>query len=380
MATLGKEIFNAVQQPERITNAVRKVINQVMPVDATDAEKDAVFYRSIYEYWVYGNSITESFAFNFAEKSHAEKMEYLVTRPRMNVYTAHLNNAEKANSLLNNKFNAYKFFRKYYRRDAVLISGEEDFVTFQSFVTKYPIFVSKPVNFGTGLNIRKNSLTDYETPRKLFEALLKERKMLAADPNRTIFLRRTGDVDLILEELIEQSPLLAKLHPQSLNTIRITTVRVRGKIHIFYPFLKIGTGDSFVDNGGAGGLLAGIDTETGIVYTDLFDEFKHYNNPLKAHPDTGIAIKGFQLPQWNEAVALCKELAAKLDGDINFVGWDLGFTPEGWCVVEGNPYGDVIVQQITNRKGLRREFEELTGWKPEGKFWWEYQINSNQGG
>ena len=44
----------------------------------------------------------------------------------------------------------------------------------------------------------------------------------------------------MLEEPLAQHPDMAKLHPQSVNTMRIVTDRVGDTVHIAYIVLKIG--------------------------------------------------------------------------------------------------------------------------------------------
>ncbi len=115
------------------------------------------------------------------------------------------------------------------------------------------------------------------------------------------FLRNNFEV---LEEKIVQDETMSSLHPSSVNTFRIVTYKKpSGEIVVHLPFIKIGQKGSFVDNGGAGGILALIDEKTGVIITDGKDEL---NNIYKKHPDTKIKLKGFQIPMWNEIKELAK--------------------------------------------------------------------------
>lgn len=351
----------------RVVEVIRRNIDLYMPTSSAD-EKENAFYRSIYDYWVYGNTISEEFYYNFLAKTHAEKSEYIVMRNRV-IYCDHLNDKETAKQYLDNKYNTYKLLKKYYKREAILISGEDDYENFCSFVEKHPIFVVKPVDFSIGLYISKESVSDYSNPRELFDKILRKRKSIANDDNRSVFLQVKGDVDILLEEVIQQAPEMSILHPASVNGLRITTVKVDDEINIFYPRIKMGSQGNFVDNAGAGGFIAGVKFQTGVVETDGFDELTHCNKPLEYHPDTKIKICGFQIPHWNEAISLAKECASKFE-NVNYIGWDLALTPNGWCIVEGNAWGD-LVDQIIYKKGLKKEFEQLIGWKIDKQFWWE---------
>lgn len=53
------------------------------------------------------------------------------------------------------------------------------------------------------------------------------------------------------------------------------------------------------------------------------------------HPDTCTPFINFRVPYFDEAIALCKK-AAKVRPDMRYVGWDVGITPTGPVLVEGN--------------------------------------------
>jgi len=172
---------------------------------------------------------------------------------------------------------------------------------------------------------------------------------------------------MVLEELINQDESLAVLHKDSVNGIRATAVRGKdGKIHIFHPWIKAGINGTFVASAALDGFDAEIDDKTGVVITDGYQES---GNVYKVHPDSGITIKGMQIPKWNELIEFVDELMNEMS-EYGYIGWDLVLTPDGWCVMEGNYSGEFTFQLI-NGRGYRKEFEELIGWKYEKDFWWE---------
>ena len=64
----------------------------------------------------------------------------------------------------------------------------------------------------------------------------------------------------IVEKRVYNHPLMAKQHPGSFNTLRLSTIKTAdGQFHLAQPFLKIGRHNSPVDNLSAGGLFAGVD-------------------------------------------------------------------------------------------------------------------------
>ncbi len=95
-----------------------------------------------------------------------------------------------------------------------------------------------------------------------------------------------------------------------------------------------------------GGFLCPIDQETGIVKGARDDFTKSHD----VHPDTGVRIKRFEVPLWDEAVKLSKELAMVTPSN-RWTGWDLALTKDGWVMVEGN--------HRANFRGTKQEMRDL---------------------
>ena len=68
-------------------------------------------------------------------------------------------------------------------------------------------------------------------------------------------------------------------------------------------------------------------------------------NLYENHPATGTPIKGFQFSDWDKAVAMVSE-AAQVIPQVGYVGWDVCFTPNGPCLVEGNPFPGHDIYQL----------------------------------
>ena len=119
--------------------------------------------------------------------------------------------------------------------------------------------------------------------------------------------------------------------------------------------MKIGQGGSFVDNGGRGGILVGIDNQIGVLNTVGYDEFL---TQYSAHPDTGVQFIGYQLPEWEKLLSLAVELSAQTP-TVKYIGWDLAHTDQGWIVIEGNGSSQLIGPQIVWKKGIREEIRQV---------------------
>lgn len=146
----------------------------------------------------------------------------------------------------------------------------------------------------------------------------------------------------VLEEVLTQHEDMAKLHPASVNTLRIVTDRVGDTVHIAYIVVKIGTGGGFCDNSGQGGVICRVDEKTGTICSVATDDYFHV---YETHPDTGIRFEGYKLPMLTEAIALAKE-AALVVPEITHVGWDVALTPDGPVLIEGNDYPGTDLCQL----------------------------------
>lgn len=247
----------------------------------------------------------------------------------------------------------------HYKRDVIQIQDTTDLPAFTEFAKKHNTFVVKPADYYFGIGVHKYQMKDTDYASALQSILDEGTAIQARHPSRTN--------KMVLEELIVQDDSLAILHPDSVNAIRATAVRGNDKkIHIYHPWIKVGINGVFVASAALDGFDAEIDPESGIVITDGYQENGHV---YTVHPDSGIAIKGFQIPKWKELIEFVDEIMAELP-EFGYIGWDLVLTPNGWCAMEGNYSGEFIFQMI-NGKGYKREFEELIGWKFEKEFWWK---------
>lgn len=243
---------------------------------------------------------------------------------------AKINPAESM-ALFDDKYKTYQKFREYYKRDVVKISSKEDYPIFDEFIKSHNVFLVKAINLDGGRGIYAVNTKDKDfSSERLFADILKQGEAL-------------------LEERIIQSSEIAEFHPESVNTLRAVTYNENENIRIFFTLMRFGRGAMIVDNGLAGGILASVDTETGIIDTAGWDENL---GKYLIHPDTCKQIIGFKVPHWIEAKELCIKLASVIPSH-KLVGWDLALTDKGWIMVEGNGKPLCEGKQITTKQGLR---------------------------
>lgn len=160
----------------------------------------------------------------------------------------------------------------------------------------------------------------------------------------------------LLEECVMQHSEMAKFNKSSVNTIRCITMNISKKIEIPWCFMRTGRNGSFVDNGGAGGLIIGVDARTGLVNSPGYDE---YGEVFAYHPETKVRFVGTQIPAWDEMLKICKQAASEVN-DMGYLSWDMAYTDNGWVVIEVNEIGQLIGPQLTMKRGIKKEIETYT--------------------
>ena len=279
----------------------------------------------------YGFSPDDFFCYELEGKTADQRRQY-VSDGELMEYVYRMNDRIDI-ALFNDKANTYKRFGKYYHRDAVVVAAPDDYRNFRDFAEKHGVFVKKKVNEAMGRTVE---LIDFRKegsdPESLFADLISSGKYL-------------------IEERIIQDPETAVFNESSVNTVRCITFLTSKGVQIPYCFMKCGRKGSFVDNGGAGGILIGIDLNTGKLNTDGFDEY-HTRYPV--HPDSKVAFNGYQLPRFEETLALCRELSAQ-SPSVRYIGWDFAFTGGKWVVVEGNGMSQLVVPQLVYERGIKQE-------------------------
>ncbi len=146
---------------------------------------------------------------------------------------------------------------------------------------------------------------------------------------------------LVIQERIYCHPDLERLSgTRSLQTLRLVTyIEPSGRVDVYEAVFKIIVGDSLVDNfqhGQIGNLFARVRLENGALCpavgtaADGLATVSHVS-----HPRTGLALSGFRLPGFAEALALVRR-AAVVFLPLRTIGWDVALTAAEPVLMEGN--------------------------------------------
>lgn len=233
----------------------------------------------------------------------------------------------------------------YFKRDMCILQGDEQKEEFFEFCRRHPRFIIKPAGGGVGKRVEIVDREDYKSLEELFTALRAKGK-----PSSPV----------LCDELVVCEDSIRAIHPQSVNSVRIFTyLKTNGEVTVVSTLLNAGVGDAVADNAVANNVVAAIDIETGVVYTDAADESNHV---FPAHPDTGFVFKGFRMPRWEELKKMVLEIAPAFPG-IPLIAWDVALSKDrGWQVIEANSCGAFNVIQIATKTGFRKRLNAAIEW------------------
>ncbi len=284
-----------------------------------------IFYNSL----KYNISILEYYQFRFFEKSHEEKLAWAGTG-FMYEYQKVMNPPSKRN-ILDDKREFYKYYNEYFVHYVFSLKDLED-------------------NFVNTDNLYKSSKLVFKVSDGKCGVSVKIVESSKIDKTEIVSFMKKKGFDMV-ETFIQQHEDLNSLSPSAVNTVRIfTQLNAMNEVEILGCRQRISI-NCPVDNMAAGNIAAPIEDATGIiigpgVYSDITKQNEH------VHPVTGVNILGFQVPFWNETIALVKE-ATLLYPQNRSIGWDVVITENGPGLIEGNHDWCKLLWQLPVKKGLK---------------------------
>jgi glutathione synthase/RimK-type ligase-like ATP-grasp enzyme len=239
-----------------------------------------------------------------------KQRETVVTRGINNDIVKKYNNPEYT-KYFSDKIAFNKKFNKYILRDWMEVDGtEENYNKFKEFCEKHNTILVKPLSECCGKGVEKFEVNK-KNMKKIYNNLVETKRYL-------------------VEEVAVQCDEIAKLHPSSINTMRIVTLNNQ----IVAAFLRIGNDNNVVDNFNHGGLVAPINIETGIIDYLAIDKKM---NIYERHPLTNESILWFQIPKWPRIKRFVVQ-ASKEIPEVGYVGWDVCLGTKDPFLIEGNEF------------------------------------------
>lgn len=268
----------------------------------------------------------EYFYYGLYNMNKSEREKYAMENGFERDYVLQWNSRE-CMAITANKPGFNKLFPEYIRRDWIYMP-DASFEKFEEFALKHKVCIEKPDDGQSGRGVCKREFPAKEELPALYE--------------------RLKDCGLLFEELLHQDKALALLNPDSVNTIRIITLRRDEKPEIIMAGLRIGRKGSCADNFGAGGICGKIDFKSGVVTSPAVGKM---NKRYSHHPDTGVSIVGFKIPMWEDLKKTAIECASKMPN--NLLGWDLSVNEKKQVVIiEANSAPDIMFMQLVEEHGF----------------------------
>ena len=127
----------------------------------------------------------------------------------------------------------------------------------------------------------------------------------------------------VVQRIVKQHPDLARLNPDSLNTVRIISFHFKDEVHFLSALLRIGGVGSRIDNVSAGGSACAIKP----------DGWLHEKSVTRASTWTdetasGIKLKDIRVPNYEGIKETVKRLHYQLPY-FNIIGWDFAVGEDG---------------------------------------------------
>ena len=153
------------------------------------------------------------------------------------------------------------------------------------------------------------------------------------------------DGDIVVQVPLRQHPAIGRLNPNSVNTIRIISLLTHYGVKPYSSVLRIGVGESKVDNASSGGITCGIEANgrlKAVAYSNNGTKFLE-------HPTTGIKFDTVVIPSFDKAIEMVKYIHLRLP-HFKLISWDIAIDEnEDPVLIEANlRYGEIDFHQLNN--------------------------------
>ena len=228
---------------------------------------------------LYGSGLQDYLNYRFYEKGPKQRSTYATIGYQYKAYKQ-IASGQYADRI-DHKINFHKIFSAYTRRE--FFDPSDGLDAMLDFFKRHPVFVKKPIDGLGGGGVEKVEAASIKDPSAYLESLISNKEFL--------------------EELVVQDPTWGSLSPGSTNTLRVITGVVDGVSELMFAVARIGSGAAVVDNFHQGGKAVLVDIEAGKLVGNGIAK----NLDESPTSPTGITFDGFEIPYWDEVVAMVKK-------------------------------------------------------------------------
>lgn len=149
--------------------------------------------------------------------------------------------------------------------------------------------------------------------------------------------------DYLVQFRLQNHPNLEDLSIGGVIVFRILSVRCGDTVKLVAPVAQLPYENKLGEGWSEKTLSVAVDLETGVLSHVLWREEGFAMSC--DHPASGASMIGRKVPDWELGLTMLREAHETLSG-ICLIGWDLVFTPEGPCLLEGNSGPALVVHQL----------------------------------
>lgn len=151
--------------------------------------------------------------------------------------------------------------------------------------------------------------------------------------------------DFVIQDCVEQSNITSRFNESSLNTFRINTLYLNGRVSTINIMFRHGLNGAIVDNAGAGGIYSGVETDGHFIGRSL--DSKLTNHILTPY---GEKYADLFIPEVKSLTQYVENAHKALLPMMGHVAWDVALDREGKpLVVEINlGWPGIMTEQLSS--------------------------------
>lgn len=300
------------------------------------------YYSSLIRY---GATVSDYFEYQFWKKKNVERAEYVTMLFSQKIQKI-FNKGDKTVFLDKVKFN--KIYSDYRTIKSIDLSTDEynvnDFISFVHTCNRK--ILMKPLYGASGYGIYKPDVSTDEKAIALYQKV------------------KTSGEDYLAEQLFEQTGPLYDINPSCLNTVRIFTLNDGKNIYLMCAGVRIGGGNSIVDNIHSGGMVCELEKESGTI---VGPGYNLLGQRFVRHPHTGKLLPGNIVPQWEKVLDFIRR-AAQVTPSIGHCAWDVAVSETEVSLIEANDQGNFDLIQSCSQRGCKGDYLKVLNKESAGLF------------
>lgn len=226
---------------------------------------------------------------------------------------------------------------------ALVLSSATDIITFLRERAQYPLF-GKPdhgsLSVGSALIERREG----------DNLILAGNKTVSIEKFASDVLRVYPE-GYLLQTALRPHKDMQRISGNAVGCVRLVSGHDGTEASPIYAVWKIPEPGAFSDNFWQKGSMLGLINLTDGIVENCHRGTGPSAEMLRNHPVSGLPVPGFQIPYWEDLMAVAKA-AHELFPDLAMCGFDIAVTDDGPVIVECNDRPSHMKYQLAARKGM----------------------------